>query len=154
MPTDDYRRAARAGIPDDQVLDALELTHPAVGAPVRIVVDVAERVIEGATWSPGAVEVLWPGQDEDRHPRARVAVDNVGRVLTQWVERTQGVLGGRLRLLRVLASTSEVEEEVTLDVAGAVVDSARVVLDLRYDAALDSAAVQMRFDPVTAPGLW
>ena len=153
-PSARYRRAVRSVDPEDLVLDALELTHPSIGDAVRVVNDSAPRTIDGETFAPVPFRPLWPDAAENRRPRARIAVDNVGRDLTQWVESTQGAAGGTCRLLRALAATGDVEAEVTLDVAGATVDSAEVALELEFGMNLQSPVVLLRHDPERSPGLF
>lgn len=152
MPSGAYRRALRSVDPADAVLDALVLTHPAAPAPVRLVDDGADHVIDGETYLGLRMRVLWPDQSDARLPRARVAVDNVGRELTEWVEATRGLAGGRVTCQRVLGGT--VEAEITLDVGGAVVDAQIVQVELGFGLDLGAAAVAMRYTPATAPGLF
>lgn len=154
MPTADYRVAAAGVDPEDDVLEALELTHPDALAPVRLVNDAEERTIAGETYLPLRMAVVWPDESEDRLPRARIEVDNVGRELTQWIETTRGLVGGRVRLIRALASTGAVEQSVTMDVGGASVDAARVSVQLGFGLNLSDAAVAVRHTPTTSPGLF
>ena len=154
MPTDAYRIAAAAVDPDDDVLEGIELTHPDAPAPVRLVNDAEDRTIAGETWTGLRMLLVWPDQSEDRRPRARIACDNVGRVLTQWIETTRGLVGGRVRLVRALASTGAIEQSVTMDVGGASVDAAEVSIELGFGLSLTDRAVAMRHTPTTSPGLF
>ncbi len=153
-PSARYRRAVRSVDPADLVLDALELTHPSIAAPVRVVNDTDQRTIGGENYAPVPFRALWPDAAENRRPRARIAADNVGRDLTQWVESTQGAAGGTCRLIRALAATGEVEAEVTLDVAGAAVAGEEVALELEFGMNLQSPVVLLRHDPERSPGLF
>lgn len=152
MPSAAATRAASSVDPDAAVLDAIVLTHPDAYTPVRVVDDDRDHVIGGETYTGLRLSVVWPDQSDARAPRARLAIANVGRELTQWVESTRGLVGGRVTLQRVLGGT--VEASVTLDVGGAVVDAQSVQVTLGYGLSLDAAAVAMRFTPATAPGLF
>ena len=174
MATAAYRTAATAVSPADDVLEALELMPPAGATdpadpetpvtPVRIVNAKKGLTIgagmDAATYAGVRFEVRWPDQTEDRLPRAAITVDNVGRALTQWIERTRGLVGGRVKLMRVRRSeaggvaTATVEQSVTLDVGGAVIDQQRVRIELGYGLDLHRSVVGLRFDPRTAPGLF
>ena len=50
--------------------------------------------------------------------------------------------------------TSTVEQAVTLDAGGAVIDAARVRLTLGFGLNLSRPCVGLRYDPHTAPGLF
>lgn len=163
MATAAYRTAATAVSPADDVLEALELVPPAGVAdlvPVRIVNSKKALTIGAATYVGVRFEVRWPDQTEDRLPRAAVAIDNVGRALTQWIERTRGLVGGRVRLMRVRrfgaqgVVTGTVEQSATLDIGGAVIDQQLVRIELGYGLDLHRSVVGLRFDPGSAPGLF
>ena len=154
MPSAAYRVAARAVDPEDDVLEGLVLTHPAAPTPVRLVNDAEDRTIAGATHTGLRMAIVWPDQSEDRRPRARIAVDNVGRELTQWIELTRGLAGGRVTLIRALASTGAVEQSVTLDVGGAEIGPDVVSIELGFGLSLSAPAATVRWTPATAPGLF
>ncbi len=92
---------------------------------------------------------------EGQAPQAELAIDNVGRALTQWVEAAGGGTGATVRVMQVLdIADPEVEWELTMDVAGVQVDAERVTARLGFDPLLGRAAVVMRHDPQTSPGLF
>ena len=96
-----------------------------------------------------------PDDVEGQAPQAELAIDNVGRALTQWVEAAGGGAGATVRVMQVLdIAAPEVEWELTMDVAGVQVDAERVTARLGFDPLLGRAAVVMRHDPQTSPGLF
>ena len=153
MPSADYRRAAAAVDPDDDVLEALVLVHPAAPAPVRLVNAGEDHTIGGETYTGLRMALTWPDESEDRLPRARIVLDNVGRLITQWIETTRGLVGGRVTFQRALASTGVVEQSLTLDVGGATVDSSTISIQLGHGLTLSDRAVGVRHTPTTSPGL-
>ena len=157
MATAAYRTAATAVSPADILLEAFELTHPAAAAPVRCVNDSRPLTLGTDLYAAVRFAVRWPDQSEDRLSRASIAVDNVGRALTQWIQITRGLVGGRMTLMYVRltpAGVATVEQSVTLDVGGVVIDSQRVRIDLGFGLDLHRPCVGLRFDPSTAPGLF
>ena len=158
MPTPTYRIAATAVSPAETILEALEFTHPVAAAPVRVVNDSTPLTIGADVYAGMRFEVRWPDQSEDRLPRASLSLDNVARALTQWIETTRGLVGGKATLMRVRrppgAAAATVEQSVTLDVGGAVIDAQRVRIELGFGLNLHRPAVGLRFDPQHAPGLF
>lgn len=110
-----YRRALAELTPRDTVLDALEIAHPELATPIRVVHDSVERVIETHRYAPAAYRVRLAPDVDRRTPRAEVAVDNAGRILTLWVDASTGGAGATIRVMQVLAAT----ECSDLETAGA-----------------------------------
>jgi len=137
------------------VLTALEIAHPASPTPVRIVNDTRNREIAGATYVGVRFDIRLADDVAGRAPQAEIAIDNVGRALTQWIDLTRGAAGATVRVLQVLAvEDPEVQWEMTLDVAGMRQDASRVTARLGFDPLLGRAAVSLRHDPQTSPGLF
>ena len=150
-----YGRALRASAPAHALLTALEISHPAIALPVRVVNDTRNRIIEGADYVALRFDARLADDIAGQAPQAELAIDNVGRELTQWIEAAGGGIGATVRILLVLdVDDPPVEWEVTLDVASMAVDAERVTARLGFDPLLGRAAVTLRHDPQTSPGLF
>ena len=150
-----YERSLRDSAPSDRLLTALEIVHPAVARPVRVVNDTVGRTIEGNDYVALRFDARLADDIAGQAPQAELAIDNVGRALTQWIEATGGGIGATVRVLQVLAVPDPpVEWEATLDVAAMTVDQERVSARLGFDPLLGRAAVALRHDPQTSPGLF
>ena len=151
------RGTAEAGAPEaaDRVLTALEISHPAVAQPVRVINDTQGRAIEGNDYVALRFEARLADDIAGQAPQAELSIDNVGRALTQWIEAAQGGVGATVRVVQVLdIEDPPVEWEITMDVAGMAVDQERVTARLGFDPLLGGAAVTLRHDPETSPGLF
>ena len=148
-----YEEVVRALTPTDVVLTALEISHPDIVTPVRVVNDAVTQTIGGHTYVALRFEPTLVSDEDGRPPRAELVMDNVGRDLTEWLERAGGGAGATVRVMMVLARTLEVEWELTLDVIQVSVDQ-RVRVRLGYHPLLDRPATPWRFDPEAAPGLF
>ena len=154
-PAEQYARTIRESAPERRLLTALEIRHPAVAAPVRVVNDAEDRTIEGNRYVALRFDARLADDVEGQAPQAELAIDNVGRDLTQWVEAEGGGTGATVRVLQVLdIDDPPIEWELTMDVAGVVVDAERVTARLGFDPLLGRAAVALRHDPQTSPGLF
>ena len=150
-----YRRALRESVPSDRLLTALEISHPAVARPVRVIDDTQGRRIEGNDYAALRFEARLADDIAGRAPQAELAIDNVGREITQWVEAAQGGVGATVRVMQVLdIDDPPVEWELTMDVAGMAIDQERITATLGFDPLLGNAAVTLRHDPQTSPGLF
>lgn len=153
-PSDRFLRSVTELAPDDVVVYALEIAHHDLTVPVRVVHDTRSHTIETHAYAPVAFSVRLADDVDGQAPTAELAVDNVGRVLTQWIDAAGGAAGATVRTMQVLAATGAVEWEVTLDVLSVRVTQAQVVARLGYDPLLGRPAVLLRYDPDVAPGLF
>ena len=144
----------RALAPQDVMLLALEITHPAITTPARMVSDTVEHVIEGNRYVAVPFELTLQDDVEGRVPKASVQIENVGRALTEWLERSEGGAGAKCRIMRVLARDDSVAYEITIGVEGMHVDAQWVQATLGYGSILSIPAVQMRYDSESFPGLY
>ena len=150
-----YERSLRETAPADRVLTALEISHPAIAQPVRVINDTEGRRIEGNDYIALRFDARLADDIAGQAPQAELAIDNIGRALTQWIEATGGGVGATARVMLVLSLPDPpVEWELTLDVAGMTVDQERVTARLGFDPLLGGNAVTLRHDPETSPGLF
>lgn len=133
----------------------LEIDHPTFTQPVRVVNDGLDLTSNGELYVAMRVEASLPDQQPGQMPRARLALDNVGRELVEPLEASNGGEGATVRMMQVLRSTPNVIEwEATLDLSNVEMSSMTVTGDLSYEDILNKPGVPMRYDPVTAPGLF
>ena len=154
-----WRRAARALAPTRVLLIALEITHPDAPGPIRVVNDVADREIEGKTYVALRFGARLASDTEGQPPRAELVLDNVGRVVTQWIEVARGGAGAVVRLIQVSVdpddpASAEVEWEQTLHVQSMQVDRAQVSARIGVPSLRGREAVIARHDPSRSPGLF
>ena len=145
---------ARALAPKDTLLLAVEITHPAISTPARMVNDTVEHVIEGNRFPALPFQVTLQDDTEGRVPKASVQIENVGRALTEWLERSEGGAGARCRIMKVLARDDSVAYEITTGVEAMHVDAQWVQATLGYGTVLSIPAVQVRYDSASFPGLY
>ena len=150
-----YARAIRAAAPEDVLLIALEISHPKISDPVRVVNNPVNQIIEGNTYVGLRFSARLADDIEGRAPEAELVIDNVGRDMMQWIEAADGGAGATVRIMQVLAGPPTApESEMTLDVARVRADQERIVVGLGFDPLLGRGAVQLRHDPQTSPGLF
>ena len=149
-----FARTRRETAPEHELLTALEITHPAIATPVRVINDTEDAVIEGETYTAVRFDAVLAGHEEGQAPRAELQVDNVGRELNRWVEITGGGAGAGVRVMQLVDGATEPDWEVTMEVLTVNESGERVTAALGFDALLGRPAVRLRFDPERAPGLF
>jgi hypothetical protein len=82
-------------------------------------------------------------------------VDNVGRVLTDWIDSSKGGRGATARFIQVLPSDPDtIEWDLTMNLDNIEMDALRVRGELTFDDLLNLPAVAVTYRPEVAPGLY
>lgn len=149
------RRNLLATSADEPFLVALEIIHPDLAVPVRVVNNTESVTIQGNEFIACPFQLTLP-EDVDRQvPKAKLSVDNIGRELTQWLEVSGGGKGAKCRILQVVPSSPDIiEYDMTLDLTGLSIDNMAVSGDLGFQETLNQSAVAIRYDPISSPALW
>ena len=133
----------------------LEIAHADLATPIRVVNDNQDLVSNGNIFIALAFRVTLPDDLEQGLPRAVIAVDNVGRDLTAWIEASGGGQGATVRLMQVLRSAPDVIElDITLDLTNVKMNMLEVSGQLGYDDILNRPAVPLTYRPDVAPGIF
>lgn len=149
------RRNLLATSADEPFLVLLEITHPDLEVPVRVVNDTVNFTARGNEYIACPFQITWPDDVDQQQPKGQLQVDNIGRELTQWLEYSNGGRGARCRLIMALRSDPDVfEYDITTDMTDISIDNLAVTATLGYQNTMSLPAVALRFDPFTAPGLW
>ncbi|HHJ11888.1 MAG TPA: DUF1833 domain-containing protein [Chromatiales bacterium] len=133
----------------------LEISHPGLTQPIRVVNDNQDLTHQGNVFTAMAFRFIPPDDLENGMPRAQVVMDNVGRELVTWLESSNGGEGATLRAIQVLRSNpDQIEWEATLDLSNLSIDQLQVRGTLGYEDILNLPGVMVRYRPETAPGLF
>lgn len=133
----------------------LEISHVDLVTPIRVVNDNQDLAHNGNTFVAMAFRITPPDDMQDGQSRAAIAVDNVGRELTQWLEMSGGGQGATVRIIQVLRSApNTIEWEVTMDLADVRINQREVTGTLTFDDILNLPAVALVYRPDVAPGIY
>lgn len=155
----DFSPAARAqfnlsSAPDPALL-LLEISHPDLVDPVRVVNNLEDVVSNGDTFTACAFNLVPPSDLAQGQPRATLTVDNVGKVLTSWIENSSGGEGATVRIMWILYSDPDtIEFEVTMYLYDVAMDMFRVTGTLAFEDWLNRPGVTLTYRPDTAPGIF
>ena len=149
-------RLLNAVVPADQLLCLLEIDHPDLPDPVRVVNDTNNYTGPGGFAYIGApFRFTLPDESDRQSPRSKLQVDNVGRLLMDWVEASQGGSGATVRLMLVRAGApTYIEDEYIFGMRNVTASSKVISADLGFENLLDVPAVAIRHDLAHSPGLF
>lgn len=140
---------------DEVPLLLLEITHLDLSQPIRVVNDNQNLESNGDLFVAMAFRAALPDDMENQMPRAQLAVDNIGRELTDWLDQSGGGEGAQVRMMQVLRSAPDVIEwEVTLDLSNVRMNMLEVTGELGFEDLLNKPGIPMTYRPDTAPGLY
>lgn len=137
------------------LLTLLKITHANWAAPVCLVADTRNLVTLGDTYIGIPFTVTLPNDKAKESPRARLQIDNVGRDLTSVFEQLPAgaTLMATLRVVH-RSTPTVVDYEFAAPLTGVHTDMGKLTASMGWDDAMRRAAVNIRFDPSTAPGLF
>ena len=139
---------------------ALEISHPVIDPPVRVVSDTIQHTVEGNIYYPVAFRAEVPQSKKGEIPQASLEIDNVGREIMQWVERSNGGRGASMRVLKLIPpADGETESQIVwevpaLSVGVTAATSRRISMSLVYRSGKGRPGIKVRHDPVVSPGLF
>jgi hypothetical protein len=140
---------------DDPALVLLEITHPSLVSPIRVVNDTESIVSNGNTYIALAFQVTLPDEHEGQLPEASISIDNIGREMMQWLDTSNGGRGAMVRFIQVRRSApNAIEYEISIGLRAIRATTSVVSGVLSFKDFFDKPAVYTRYDPQTAPGLF
>jgi hypothetical protein len=138
---------------DEPLLILLEITHPELSIPVRIVNNTEKITSNGNEFIPCPFDFTMPDDAGDQLPQAKLSIDNIGRELTQWLEYSNGGTGAQCRAMVVLPSEPNNRQlDITMDMSGISITNTKVTATLGYGNSYGLPAVAVRYDPTSTPG--
>ena len=151
----EYKSTLAATSAPEAPLTLLEINHPDLLQPVRVVNDNQNVTSNGVEYIACAFRCDLPDDFENQLPKATLAIDNVGKELMYWVETTGGGQGSTVRFIQIMRSRpDQIEWEITLNLTNVKATVSEVTGDLGYTNIFTRPAITMRFDPFTAPGIF
>lgn len=138
----------------DLPIIALEITHPNLSQPVRIVNDAKDLQSLNNTYiaCPFSMSIL-SDSDKER-PKAVLSISNIGREMTRWIEQTQGGVGTEIKI-KILRrdEPDNIEYEVTLSFTEITVTTQSIAGVLGFENLYRKTAINKFFTSKVAAGL-
>lgn len=152
--TEHFKKRTRASAGEEPVV-LLEIDHPELLAPVRVVNDTDDLASNGENFVACAFGTQWPDDQAGAMPRVPIAIDNLGGEMSDWLDASAGGRGATVRMMQVMRDTPDViEQEFTLELLNSRQSPELIQGELGYENVLDQPALQATYTPETAPGLF
>lgn len=150
-----FRRTINSTGAKESPLLLLEITHPDLATPLRVVNDLQDLVSNANTYTALPFRARLPDDLEQGLPRAELSVDNIGKELVQWLEASGGGQGASCRMMQVMRSAPNVIEfEITLDLTDLHMNATEVTGVLGFENLLARPMCTWIYKPETSPGLF
>lgn len=133
----------------------LEINHPELPSPVRVVNDTQNITSNGNLYLGFAFRFILPSDYENQLPKARIAIDNVGKDLMQWIETSDGGAGSTVQLSTVMRSRpNQIEWTMTMSMFNIQANAREVSAELGFENLFTKPAISIQYRPETCIALF
>jgi len=140
---------------EETPLILLQIDHPDLTSPIRVVNDTENITSNGQEYIAFPFSVVLPDDYENKLPRARIAISNVGRDLMFWLETTDGGIGSTATFRQLMRSRpNQVEWEITMSLFNITATNLEVTAELGFENLFAKPAISLSYRPETAAGLF
>lgn len=134
----------------------IEIIHDDLLLPIRIVQDNEDVTHNAEVYQALAFRIELPGDEQSGMPQARLAIDNVGRELVQWLEVANFALPITVKMFEILRSNPDVVERDygMMDLRDISMSQQTISGVLTYENLLNKPLMRRRYNLQTAPSLY
>lgn len=133
----------------------LEINHPDLTAPVRVVNDTQDVISNGNTYIAFPFRCTLPDDFEGQASKARLSINNVGKDLMYWIETTNGGSGSTCTFKQILRSVpNTVEWSITMNLFNVNVTMQEISAELGFENLFSRPAIKMQYRPDNSPGIF
>jgi len=150
-----YRSTLAKVSAEEAPLVLLEIIHPQLDSPIRVVNDTQNITSNGHEYIAYPFRATLPDDYENKLPKALLSIDNIGRELMLWLETSGGGLGSTGTFRQVMRSRpDQVEWSITMSLFNVSATNLEVTAELGFENLFSKPAVLVSYRPDTSPGLF
>jgi len=140
---------------EESPLILLEIDHPELTQPVRVVNDMTDVTSNGDIYIAFPFRCVLPDDFENQLPKARLSIDNVSRDLMFWIETTGGGQGSTATFKQIMRSNPNlIEWQIQMSLFNVTVNMQEISAELGFENLFGKPAVTFKYRPENSPGLW
>lgn len=133
----------------------LEINHSSLSTPVRVINDVQDLTSNGNLFIGCPFRCILPDDFEGQLPKAKLAVDNIGRDLMYWIETSNGGAGSTVRFMQIMRSRPNlIEWEITMNLYNLVVTMQDITAELGFENLFAKPAISFQYRPTNSIGIF
>ena len=133
----------------------LEINHPELGTPIRVVNDTVDITSNSNLFLAFPFTCVLPDDYENRLPKARLSISNVGKDLMYWLETTDGGIGATAKFQQIMRSRpDQIEWEITMSLFNVMATNSQISAELGFENLFAKPAISIFYRPETSPGLF
>ena len=152
--SNEAKRRLNSLSPDEEYVVAIEISHQALVEPARFVNDRQDLISNGKTYVAAAFKLSLIDDKEKELPKAQISFANIGKSLVDWIDRSAGGQGARIRILIIYRKRPDIlEVDQECDLLNLSLDMVQINGTLAFDDMLGKPAVNIRYTTKEAPGL-
>lgn len=153
--SDEFKSTLAAVSAPEAPFILLEINHPDLSSPVRVINDMQNLTSNGNLFIGCPFKCVLPDDYEGQLPKARLAIDNIGRDLMYWIETSNGGLGSTVRFMQVMRSRpNQIEWEITMNLYNVNVTMQEISAELGFENLFAKPAISMQYRPDNSMGLF
>lgn len=154
MTTDAFRRSAFDPNTAEVWLVLLTISHEQLAEPIRVVNNTVEIVSRGETFIGYPFEITLPDSQEESAPRARLAIDNVSREISQSIRTITSAPSVLIEIIRAADPDTVEVAWPNFALRNVHWDAMRVSGDLTIEDFTAEPYPAGIFSPASFPGLF
>ena len=145
---------AEVSAPESPLL-LLEINHSELPSPIRVINDTQNITSNGNLYVAFAFRFVLPSDYENQVPKARIAIDNVGKDLMQWIETSDGGAGSTVQLSTIMRSRpNQIEWTMTMSMFNIQANAREVSAELGFENLFTKPAISIQYRPETCIALF
>lgn len=139
---------------EESLLILLEITHPFVATPIRLVNDSKDFVLNDNLFIHMPFEVKRQNDVQGELPKVSLSITNVGRSLIRWIEASGGGRDAKLKVMLCRRSSQNIEESIEFGIQSVVATTQKISFNLVIQNNLVKRSIRWVYDKRHARGLF
>lgn len=140
---------------EENLLVMIEITHPFLSVPVRLVNDNKDFILNGDNYTAMPFDIKRQDDIQGELPKVMLSINNIGRTMVRWIDSTGGGKGAEMSVILSRRSTPNIiEERLNLGIQSVSINTEFVTFTLIIQNNLSKPAMKMTYDLNNSPGLF
>lgn len=140
---------------DEQLLVLLEISHPFLTTPIRIVNDDKDFLFLSNNYLPMGFDISRQSDVKGELPKITLTVPNVGRGMVRWIDGSGGGKDAKMTVYLVRRSTpATIEEKLELGIESTNISIKTITFNLVIQNNLIKRSMRYIYDNKRAKGLF